>query len=140
MLVDESLLASAAKNNSASDRRARDLGLGASGSSSGYSLSVAAARVGTTHDAESRVRGEATTQSRVRSEISVRVVAVEPNGALRVRGEKSVNIDKDRQALAMSGLVRPQDISGENTVDSWRVADAQIGYVGTGALGRPNTG
>jgi flagellar L-ring protein precursor FlgH len=140
VLLDESMLATAAKNNTASDRRSRDLGLGASGSGMAASLPATGARVGTTNDSESRIRGESVNQSRVRSEISVRVVAVEPNGALKIKGEKAINLDKDRQTLALSGIVRPQDISGQNTVDSWRIADAQIGYVGKGGLGKPKGG
>lgn len=136
VLLDESMLATAAKNNTASDRRSRDLGLGASGTGLASSLPATGARVGSTNDSESRIRGESTNQSRVRSEISVRVISVEPNGMLKVRGEKAINLDKDRQTLALSGVVRPQDISGQNTVDSWRIADAEIGYTGKG-LGKP---
>jgi len=135
VLLDESVLASAAKNNAASNRRTRDLGIGVSGSGIAAPLPAAGARIGTNHGVDKRVRDESTTQSRMRSEISVRVVAVEPNGALRIKGEKGIYVDQDQQLLAISGLVRPQDVSGENTVDSWRLADAQVGYVGTKAKG-----
>ena len=92
-------------------------------------------------DPDSRRRGDALRQNRFRGEVSVRVVAVDAaTGLLQVRGEKLVNVDRNRQGIELSGWVRPQDVSSANLVDSWRVADAQLVYTSKGSLARPKGG
>lgn len=70
--------------------------------------------------------------------ISARVMEVTPNGLLRVRGEKRLRINRGDEIIVVTGLVRPQDISADNTVASLRVADADIAYRGRGQLGQVN--
>lgn len=70
--------------------------------------------------------------------ISAQVVEVTPNGLLRVRGEKRLQINRGDEIIIFTGLVRPQDISPDNTVPSLRVANADIAYRGRGALGQAN--
>lgn len=64
--------------------------------------------------------------------ISVTVFRVYPNGLLAVRGEKWLRLNQGDEYIRFSGLVRKQDISPTNTVESERVADARITYSGTG--------
>ncbi|MEO9655833.1 flagellar basal body L-ring protein FlgH [Marinomonas sp.] len=64
--------------------------------------------------------------------ISVTVVKVYSNGLLAVRGEKWLRLNQGDEYIRFSGVVRKQDISPNNTVESERVADARITYSGTG--------
>lgn len=64
--------------------------------------------------------------------ISVTVFRTYPNGLLAVRGEKWLRLNQGDEYIRFSGVVRKQDISPDNTVDSERVADARITYSGTG--------
>lgn len=64
--------------------------------------------------------------------ISVTVFKVYPNGLLAVRGEKWLRLNQGDEYIRFSGVVRRQDISPDNTVESERVADARITYSGTG--------
>jgi flagellar L-ring protein FlgH len=64
--------------------------------------------------------------------ISVTVYQAYPNGLLAVRGEKWLRLNQGDEYIRFSGMVRKQDISPENTVESERVADARITYSGTG--------
>lgn len=66
--------------------------------------------------------------------ISVTVFRVFPNGVLAVRGEKWLQLNQGNEFIRFSGLVRKQDISPNNTVESERVADARIIYSGTGDI------
>ncbi|MBR7887460.1 flagellar basal body L-ring protein FlgH [Marinomonas sp. A79] len=66
--------------------------------------------------------------------ISVTVLRVYPNGQLAVRGEKWLRLNQGDEYIRFSGVVRKQDISPDNTVDSERVADARITYSGTGEV------
>lgn len=69
-------------------------------------------------------------------EITVTVAEVLPNGAMRVRGEKQLRINRGHEFIRISGIVRPGDISADNRIASTRVADAQIEYLGRGEIAR----
>lgn len=140
VVVDERTMAAASTGNTASDNRRRGLGVSAAGGAGVYQIPAVGAQAGSTNEAESRQRGEAVRQSRFTTEISVRVEAVEPNGLLKVKGEKLVNLDRNRQNVTLTGFVRPQDVAADNTVESWRVGDAQLVYASRGSLGRPRGG
>jgi len=66
--------------------------------------------------------------------ITVTVAEVLPNGGLVVRGEKWITINRGDEFIRISGIVRPDDVSPDNTVPSTRLANAQISYSGTGTL------
>lgn len=80
--------------------------------------------------------GSLTRSGQLVASVSVTVQEVLPNGELRVSGEQLIEFNEENQHIKVSGRVRPQDISAENTVISTRLADAQITYVGDGLLGR----
>lgn len=58
--------------------------------------------------------------------IAVTVVEVLPNGNLMVSGEKMVAINQGTEFVRLSGVINPIDISGANTVNSTRIADARM--------------
>ncbi len=68
------------------------------------------------------------------------MIAVAPNGLLQLKGTKNINVDKAMQDIVFTGFVRPQDISTTNVVESSRIADAQLGYLSPGPLGKPKQG
>jgi flagellar L-ring protein precursor FlgH len=80
--------------------------------------------------------GGARTQraGRLLAQLTVTVIAVEPNGDLRVAGEQALEVNNEQQMIRLEGKVRPQDIGENNAVVSSRIADARITYVGEGAL------
>ncbi len=60
--------------------------------------------------------------------IAAQVVNVLPNGNLVIHGRKSLIVSNDRIILQVSGIVRPYDITKDNTVKSSQLADAHIAY------------
>lgn len=70
--------------------------------------------------------------------ISAVIAEVLPNGLLVVQGEKWLNLNKGEEYIRISGLVRPEDVDGFNTVSSLRLADARIAYSGTGTFADSN--
>lgn len=66
--------------------------------------------------------------------ITATVIEVLPNGYLRVRGEKRIAINKGREYIRVTGVVRPVDIQADNTVLSTQIANAEIDYGGSGLL------
>ena len=64
--------------------------------------------------------------------MTAQVVEVYPNGNLLIRGEKIVNFSSGSEVVQVKGIIRPQDIQPDNTVQSKRLASAQITYKGVG--------
>lgn len=71
--------------------------------------------------------------------ITVSVAGVLPNQYLVVRGEKLIILNQSEEYMRFSGIVRPQDIDKDNTVESGKVADVKISYAGEGVLSSTNT-
>lgn len=77
---------------------------------------------------------EADQSNQLNGNISVTVVDVYPNGTLVVRGEKWITLNRGDEFIRISGLIRPDDVSPDNTVMSTKMANARIQYSGTGEL------
>ncbi|MBF0558734.1 MAG: flagellar basal body L-ring protein FlgH [Nitrospirae bacterium] len=66
--------------------------------------------------------------------ISAKVVEVLPNANLVLESRKEVVINNDKEIIVLRGIIRPEDITTGNTINSSQVADAQIYLVGDGVL------
>ncbi len=78
--------------------------------------------------------GSAGQEARLTGSISVTIAEVLPNGNLVVRGEKQLALSEGSEFVQVAGIVRPQDVAPDGTVQSRRLANAQIAYRGTGEL------
>jgi flagellar L-ring protein FlgH len=76
--------------------------------------------------------------SRLLTTVSVTVQEVLPGGQLRIAGVQSVTVNEELQTVTLEGLVRPADISDGNVVQSTRIAEARITYVGEGDITERN--
>ncbi len=135
VLIDDYTISTAVKENTASDTRTRGLSVNAQlpGGNKGGGLD-------SRNNAEQQQRGAARRENRFQNEMSVRIVAVGPNGLLQLKGTKKIDVDKSAQDIVFTGWVRSQDISSQNVVESNRVADQQLAYASPGALGKPKSG
>ncbi len=70
--------------------------------------------------------------------VTVTVVEVLTNGNLLVQGEKWIKINQGEEFIRLRGIVRPSDISPDNTILSERIANAEIQYSGKGSLANSN--
>jgi len=66
--------------------------------------------------------------------LTTRVVEVLPNGNFRIQGQKTVTVNNEAQFIRLSGIIRPNDISPDNIVDSKLILDADISYTGKGVI------
>ena len=78
--------------------------------------------------------GAADQQASLTGSVAVAVVEVMPNGNLVLRGEKQLALTEGSEIIQVAGIIRPDDVSPSNTVQSKRLANAQIAYRGTGDL------
>ncbi len=79
-------------------------------------------------------KGTSDRSGQVTATIGARVVNVLPNGNLVIHGVRTMKVNFEEQNIAVSGIVRPQDITSDNSVNSTSIADAQIIYSGRGVL------
>ncbi len=70
----------------------------------------------------------------VTTEIAAVVTKIEPNGILALAGRTNVNINGNVTGVDVNGFARPQDIGANNTLNSAQLADANVQYVGIGAI------
>ena len=70
--------------------------------------------------------------------ITVSVAEVMANGNMVVQGEKWLELNQGKEFIRFRGIVRSMDVQPDNTVDSTKVANAEIFYGGTGALAEAN--
>lgn len=93
---------------------------------------VPAASVGLSSDHEGG--GKLQRQGKMKAMVAATVEEILPNGNLKVKGSQEISFDSGRQVIRIEGLVRPRDISAQNEVYSYRIANARIEYTGDGAL------
>jgi len=91
-------------------------------------------------DADRKFKAESDTAqaNSLNGTITVTVAQVLPNGNLLIKGEKWLTLNQGNEFIRISGIIRPEDISTENTISSTLVANARISYSGTGALQQAN--
>jgi flagellar L-ring protein precursor FlgH len=83
--------------------------------------------------------GSSSQSNRLDGNITVTVADVYPNGNLLIRGEKWLTLNQGEEFVQISGIIRPVDIGPDNSVPSFKVADARITYAGKGALADANS-
>ncbi len=82
--------------------------------------------------------GSSTQANSLVGSLTVTVTEVEGNGNLVVEGDKTLKLNQGDEFVHISGVIRPADISTNNTVTSDKLADAHISYSGKGVLNNSN--
>ena len=79
-------------------------------------------------------KGTITRQEALQTNIAAVVMQVLPNGNLVVAARQQVRVNDELRELDVTGVIRPQDIASDNTVQHDRMAEARIAYGGRGQL------
>ena len=78
--------------------------------------------------------GSATNSNTARGTITVTVTDVAPNGNLIIEGTQSIWNNKNEHKITLQGIIRPDDITYNNTIPSNKVAEATVKFDGKGPL------
>lgn len=80
--------------------------------------------------------GSISNTNKVTAKITAKVMEVRPNGTLVISGTQSVKQNGEEQTITLSGVVRPEDVSADNTIYSTYLSDAKIDIGGNGPLAK----
>jgi len=135
VLVDEYTLTSLDKQVNATENRQRSLGLGITTPSSSKAFGI-----NSNNNNQSQNSGLDARTNRLTTDMSARVVAIGPNGVMQLKGTKVINVEESKVNLTLTGWVRVQDVAPDNSIQSFRMADANLDYQADGPLGKAKSG
>jgi flagellar L-ring protein FlgH len=84
---------------------------------------------------EYRGAGQTSRKSQVRAMITAVITEILDGGNVYVVGEHKVKVNNEVETIRVSGIIRPSDIGGDNTINSYQIAKAEVSVNGAGVVG-----
>ena len=79
-------------------------------------------------------KGSTQRQESLTTNVAAVVTQLLPNGNMVVEGKQEIRVNYEMRELIVAGIVRPEDIQSDNTIDSSKIAQARIAYGGRGQI------
>ncbi len=83
-------------------------------------------------------KGTSDRSTKVEAVIPAMVVAREPSGNLRIEGRRVLLVNDEEHHFYLSGLIRVEDIDSANTIESTKIAEAEMEFSGRGNITSKN--
>ncbi|HJT23787.1 MAG TPA: flagellar basal body L-ring protein FlgH [bacterium] len=77
-------------------------------------------------------QGTSSRSTTITGQMTAKIVSVLPGGNYMIEGSRYVEVNEEKQTIEVTGEIRPDDITSDNTISSLRVANAKIKLTGTG--------
>ena len=85
-------------------------------------------------NSSSEGKGSVNRSEALLTNVAAVVTQILPNGNLVVEGKQEVRVNFEVRELVVAGIVRPEDIESDNTIESTKIAQARIAYGGRGHI------
>ena len=123
----------ASQGVTSTNQKNANVGVGAGlGFYSGYNSIPTQNQVGVGASSYNQGQGSSARASAVTGQITAKIISVLPNGNYMISGDSYVEVGEDKQTIEVTGEIRPDDISSENTIPSTRIANAKVKFTGVG--------
>lgn len=79
-------------------------------------------------------KGEVDREEKINMKLAAVVTNILPNGNMVIKGSQEVRVNFENRILNLGGVIRPEDITIDNTIGYEKIAEARINYGGKGQI------
>lgn len=83
-------------------------------------------------DANNQGGGRTSRKGKMTSQLSATITEVMPNAMLKIKGTQDLTINGEKQRIVVSGVIRASDVSKNNSIFSYQIANVELEIAGDG--------
>jgi flagellar L-ring protein precursor FlgH len=85
-------------------------------------------------NSQSNANGSINRQDQLVTNVAAVVTQLLPNGNMVIEGKQEIRLNSEVRELIVAGVVRPEDIDSDNSIELPKIAEARVAYGGRGEL------